>query len=99
MEEQGYNSIDEFRGLGLKYIAEMGEVQKEFKAQVGKLIARTDEDKCVGPDSCDICLDAFCLATYEEDGKVKIDPKLCCGCNLCVIRCPYVARSLSWIET
>ncbi len=39
MEEQGYNSVDEFRGLGLKYIAEMGEVQKEFKAQVGKLLA------------------------------------------------------------
>ena len=98
MEEQGYNSVDEFRGLGLKYIAEMGEVQKEFKAQVGKLIAQTDYDKCVGPDSCDICLDTFCLAIYEEDGEVKVDPKLCCGCNLCVIRCPYVARSLGWID-
>ena len=99
MEEQGYNSVNEFIGLGQKYIAEMGEVQREYKAQVGKLIARIDEDKCVGPDSCDICLDNFCIATYEEDGKVKLDPKLCCGCNLCVIRCPYGARSLSWIDT
>lgn len=99
MEEQGYNSVNEFRGLGLEYIAEMGEVQREFKAQIGKLIAQTDYDKCTGPDACGECLDMFCLATYEEDGEVKVDPKLCCGCNLCVIRCPYGARSLSWIDT
>lgn len=98
MEEQGYNSVGEFRGAGLKYIAEMGDVQREFKAQIGKLIAQTDYDKCVGPDACGECLDMFCLATYEEDGKVKVDPLLCCGCNLCVIKCPYGARSLGWVD-
>lgn len=98
MEEQGYNSVNEFIGLGQKYIAEMGEVQREYKAQVGKLIAHIDYDKCIGPEACSECLDMFCLATYEEDGVVKVDPKLCCGCNLCVIKCPYEARSLGWVD-
>ncbi len=99
MEEQGYNSVNDFIGLGLEYIVEMEEIQKEYRPQVGKLIARIDYDKCVGPDTCDICLNTFCIATYEEDSEVKVDPLLCCGCNLCVIRCPHGARSLSWIDT
>lgn len=95
MQEQGYCSVKEFIGAGQKYIAEMGEVQKEYKPQVGKLIAHVDYDKCKGPDRCKICLDSFCLATYEEGNKVKVDPVWCCGCNLCVIRCPSGAISLS----
>jgi dihydropyrimidine dehydrogenase (NAD+) subunit PreA len=98
MEEQGYSSVNELIGLGQKYITEMGEVQEEFKTQVGSLIANIDYDKCIGPDACGECLDMFCLATYEGDGIVKIDPNLCCGCNLCVIQCSYGARSLGWID-
>jgi dihydroorotate dehydrogenase/NAD-dependent dihydropyrimidine dehydrogenase PreA subunit len=94
MEEQDYTSVNDFIGLGLKHIAEMGEVQAEYKEQVGKLIARVDLDTCVGTESCKICLDNFCTATYEEDGVIKIIPEYCGGCNLCVIRCPHGARSL-----
>ena len=94
MQEQGYKSPNEFIGLGLQYIVEMGEAQEEYKAQVGKVIAHVDYDKCVGPDSCRICLDTWCIATYEEEGKAKVDRNMCCGCNLCVIRCPHSARSL-----
>ncbi len=94
MEEQGYKSPADFIGLGLQYIVEMGEAQQEYKAQVGTIIAQVDYDKCVGPDSCRACLDTWCLATYEEGGKAKVDRDMCCGCNLCVIRCPHGARTL-----
>jgi len=94
MEEQGYSSPKDFIGLGQKYIVEMGEMQAEFKPQVGKVIARVDYDKCVGTDSCRVCLDTWCIATYEEEGKAMVNRDLCCGCNLCVIRCPQGARRL-----
>jgi len=94
MGEQGYKSPNDFIGLGLKYIVEMAEAQAEFKEQVGKVTARVNYDRCVGTDSCRTCLDTWCLATYEEGGKAMVDSGLCCGCNLCVIRCPHGARSL-----
>jgi dihydroorotate dehydrogenase/Pyruvate/2-oxoacid:ferredoxin oxidoreductase delta subunit len=94
MKEQGYNNPMDFIGLGLRYIVEMGQVQAEYREQVGKVIAHVDYDKCVGPDSCRICLDTWCIATYEKEEKAMVNPELCCGCNLCVIRCPHQARSL-----
>src|SRR5271157_1262366 len=94
MEQQGYRSTDEFIGLGLRNIVEMGEAQEEYRGQVGVVIAHIDYDKCVGPDSCRVCLDTWCNATYEEEGKAKVDRDMCCGCNLCVMRCPHGARRL-----
>lgn len=94
MEEQGYKTVYDFIGLGLKYVVEMGEAQEELKKQPGVVIAAVDYDKCVGPDTCRVCIDNWCVATYVEDETVKIDPRRCCGCNLCVVRCPYGARSL-----
>jgi len=98
MEDQGYNSVDEFIGLGLKYIVEMGECQDELKSQIGNLIAQVDRDKCVGTSKCNICLDNWCVATYEEDGIPMVDPELCNSCTLCVIRCPHGARYMKKIK-
>jgi dihydropyrimidine dehydrogenase (NAD+) subunit PreA len=98
MKEQGYNSVNDFIGLGLKYVVEMEEIQKELRAQAGKVIAHIDYDKCIGLDSCRVCLDTWCHATYVEEEKIKVDPARCCACNLCVIRCPHGARSLAWID-
>jgi dihydroorotate dehydrogenase/NAD-dependent dihydropyrimidine dehydrogenase PreA subunit len=95
MEQQGYQSPRDFIGAGQKYIAEMGELQREFKAQVGHIMAKIDYDACVGPDACGECLDMFCIATYREGDVVKIDPRLCCGCNLCTTKCPHGARRLA----
>ncbi len=98
MEEQGYKSVNDFIGLGLKYVVEMEEAQEELRQQPGVVIAAVDYDKCVGPDTCRVCIDNWCIATYIEDETVKIDPRRCCGCNLCVVRCPYGARSLIELE-
>ena len=95
MSEQGYQSVRDFIGLGLNYIVEMAECQAELKAQIGKLIAHVDYNKCVGVAKCQICLDTWCAATYAEGGQPKVDADLCASCNLCVIRCPHGARYLA----
>ena len=45
------------------------------------------QEKC---DECAVCLEKLaCTAIYKDDeGKVRIDPKLCNGCNVCVQVCP-----------
>ncbi len=98
MEEQGYESPNDFIGLGQKHIVEMEECQKELKAQIGNLIAEVDREKCAGLSKCKTCLDNWCFATYVEDDQPMVDAELCSACNLCVIRCPHEARSLQWIE-
>ncbi|OGO18066.1 MAG: hypothetical protein A2Z02_03295 [Chloroflexi bacterium RBG_16_48_7] len=98
MQQQGYSRVSDFTGLGQKYLVEMEECQQEFKPQVGRLIASIDREKCVGLSKCKICLDNWCYATYEEDGKPMVDARLCSSCNLCVIRCPHEARSLQYID-
>ncbi len=94
VKEQGYQSIRDIIGLGQKYIVEMGECQAELKAQIGKVIAQVDDDKCPGISKCQVCLDNWCVATYYENDMPKVDATLCSSCNLCVIRCPRGARSL-----
>lgn len=95
INEQGYKSVNDFIGLGLNYIVEMEECQEELKAQIGKLIAYVDYDKCAGVSKCQVCLDNWCCATYVENEQPKVDADLCASCNLCVIRCPYGARYLA----
>jgi dihydropyrimidine dehydrogenase (NAD+) subunit PreA len=98
MEEQGYGSVNDFIGLGQKYIVEMEECQREFKSQIGKVIAQIDREKCVGLSACKRCLDNWCFATYVEDDQPMVDAELCSSCNLCVITCPHGARSLQWVR-
>ena len=92
MEEQGYNSVNDFIGLGLRYFVEMEKSREELTAQVGKVVAQIDYDKC--KESCDVCRDNWCFATTIEGDRVGVDIELCSGCNLCVIRCPHGARSM-----
>jgi len=52
------------------------------------------------PRLCNNCEDAPCLnlcptgATYRtpEDGVVHVDRKICVGCRICVVGCPYGSR-------
>lgn len=91
MEEQGYSTVNDFIGLGQKYIRERVEVAAEWRKHIW--IAQIDYDVCRYP-TCDTCLDTWCFATEVEGDQVKINPDLCSGCNFCVIRCPYEARKL-----
>jgi len=52
-----------------------------------KVQLEVNQEKC---DDCLICLEKLaCTAIYKDDkSKVRIDPKLCNGCNVCVQVCP-----------
>lgn len=45
--------------------------------------ATVDESKCV---ACDICTTEFVCPpmSYNENGKIEIDPLLCVGCGVCI---------------
>lgn len=88
MKEQGYGSIDDFRGLALKdFAADATKIDYAF----GQRLAVTDESKCTG---CGFCVDSQCYASYLEDGIAMVDSDECTGCGLCVHICPYEARTL-----
>ena len=94
----GFYSVNDFIGLGQQYIVEMEDCQREFKSQIGNLIAHIDREKCVGLSKCKRCLDNWCFATYVEDDQPMVDAEMCSSCNLCVITCPQGARTLQMRE-
>ena len=87
MEQQGYDSLDDFRGIALQHMSP-SMAACEFEQSV----ARIDSEKCTG---CGICLKpAHCLATYAIEGKVAIDEAECLGCGTCLLLCPASAVSM-----
>ena len=84
MEEQGYRSVEDFIGLGLKYVIPVNKI--DFQA--GKVFAYIDAAKCTG---CGRRTQHFCLATYLEDGVAKARIDDCMGCGACVAICPETA--------
>ncbi|MFC1716927.1 4Fe-4S binding protein [Candidatus Poribacteria bacterium] len=83
MEEQGYSSYDEMRGLALEHLATPDEIGLVEGAAV------VDEDKCIG---CGKCLKpAHCNAVELKDGIACIDTEKCVACSVCVVLCPVQA--------
>ncbi len=87
MQEQGYERIEDFVGLGQKYIKPL----EEIDLMAGKVIAQLDSTRCTG---CGICLDDLCVAFFMEGGFVKIKEDDCSGCGGCVLGCPVNAIKL-----
>ena len=89
MEQHGYQSIEEFRGIvtgsrikGLKDVD-----------RTKTLIAQVDESRCVGCRRCsDICI--FDGISFDEEKKKAFINKQCDGCGLCPSFCPRKAISM-----
>lgn len=83
MEQKGYNSIEDFRGIALKNILKPGQME------YANIAAFIDEDKCSG---CRKCVKLpTCDAISYQDKKCRVNPQNCVGCGLCVGICPSKA--------
>ena len=100
MNERGYNKVDDFLGLALKNLIPAEDLDRGFK-----LIAKINDDKCIGCGRCYIsCYDAAHQAiTWDEaERKPAVDKDKCVGCHLCLNVCPVmdciVPGDLVWKE-
>jgi dihydropyrimidine dehydrogenase (NAD+) subunit PreA len=87
MTEQGYHSVDDFIGLGLKYITPAERM--DFK--IGKIFAEVDPVRCTG---CGLCADQMCLAINIVDKIARVNVDDCLGCGMCKALCPKGAMTL-----
>lgn len=84
MEEHGYRTIDDIRGLALKYVVP----NSELRWEIG-LTARVNADKCTGCGSC--AKIAFCRAISLKGKTACVDAEKCECCGLCESLCPQHA--------
>jgi len=91
MKKHGYETLNDFRSIGVQYVKTPEEVFEKTRHLHLKIKAETDPEKCNG---CGICADNICPASYLEDRVGKVDPDKCNGCSICVLVCPKEARKL-----
>ena len=86
MQRQGYESLDDFRGLGVQYIMPADLVDWKL----GRVAAKVDDTKCTG---CGICCHNLCWAmSLDKTTEVAVcNEELCGACGLCVAVCPEEA--------
>ncbi|MEN3186543.1 MAG: hypothetical protein ABDK94_02895 [Atribacterota bacterium] len=85
MKQCGYHSIEDFRGLGLKYLKSSMEVEFYYYR------AKIDEAKCT---QCGQCAASYCPAISMHDGAPFVDEKYCSSCAMCTVICPFDAISI-----
>lgn len=87
MEKQGYSTVEEFRGLGLKWVKPIEDVDW----RLGEVVSVTDHSVCT---SCGICCENICWARSMENRHVVVNAELCTGCGLCDAVCPAEAITM-----
>jgi len=87
VKEQGYQSVNDFTGLGLEYVRPINNI--DFMP--GKAVAEVDPLACTG---CMQCTDHVCLAMSADHGVAKVKIDECLGCGMCVALCPEGAVTL-----
>ena len=84
MKKKGYTSLDDFRGLTLRRLAERKETGKNIIHEI--MPPTHDPEKCNG---CGMCSKACCYrAITMEDRRPVWNTDKCQGCGLCVSVCP-----------
>jgi dihydropyrimidine dehydrogenase (NAD+) subunit PreA len=84
MEEQGYDSIEEIRKVGIKQLR-TADKPEDLSAR-----AQINQTKCT---FCKTCVDNICAALYVKNDKIVVSEK-CIGCGLCAMVCPADAIEL-----
>jgi len=86
MDEQGFNSLDDFIGKAIGQIIPAENLDRDYK-----VIAKINEKKCIGCGRCYVsCFDAAHQAIDWDQKKRKpsVDSEKCVGCHLCLNVCP-----------
>ena len=88
MEEKGYKTLDEVRGLALPQLDDFGNFNL-----LHKTVARIDQSKCIHCNLCYIACDDGahqCIDLIPVNGHTKTEVREsdCVGCDLCSIVCP-----------
>ena len=86
MEEKGYQSIEDFRGITLPYVTTV-----EKLARLPRKVARVDQEACT---LCGQCVKICFYDALDLAGDLQIDPDYCDGCGLCIEICPERALTM-----
>ncbi len=87
MNQKGYNSWEEIRGIALKDISTVEEL-----SQLQPKYAKIDKNRC---SNCGVCEKlCFYRAISEENLKRFVNVTRCDGCGLCLQMCPASAITL-----
>ena len=66
-----------------------------LSCEKGPEIIRREEDKCLGPEKCGMCIKRCPFGCNSVvNGKIVFDREKCMGCELCVSTCKGCARAL-----
>ena len=85
MKKCGYATIEDFRGLGLKYLKSSTETEFYYYR------AFIDEERCT---RCGKCAASYCPAISMVDGEPTVDETYCSSCAMCTVICPFDAISI-----
>lgn len=87
MDQKGYSSFDEIRGIALKDITTV-----EKLAELPPTFAHIEPDLCT---NCGLC-EKICMyrAICEKDDKRIVETEKCDGCGVCEQCCPVKAITL-----
>jgi dihydropyrimidine dehydrogenase (NAD+) subunit PreA len=88
MDDKGYKTLDDFRGLAVKNYKNWNELNMNFDTK-----AKIDQDKCINCGLCHIaCEDTShqAISISKQGGKniFTVVDQDCVGCNLCLHVCP-----------
>jgi dihydroorotate dehydrogenase subfamily 1 len=99
MEKKGYQKIEDFKGIALKYAGVEEYHDHPYSAVV-------DPEKCTGCGQCEEICTWLCqpklpaaIQVDQESKNAIVDLKKCIGCGYCFSHCPTKAISLKgWGE-
>ncbi len=92
MDQCGYKTIEDIRGLALKYVKPFNSDLVEQKIRKISFAAQVESSKCIG---CGTCADSICPVIYMEDGLARVDQDNCAACGWCIAICNESAISMS----
>jgi heterodisulfide reductase subunit A-like polyferredoxin len=85
----GYDSVEEFIGLGIKHFKPIEEIDWRME----DFVSTTDDLRCI---RCGRCAQGICEARTlkEKPLRIEVDEDLCYGCGLCQAICPVGAAHI-----